>query len=83
MYSDFSVASQVGLMPHFAQTTGDTGLATSTDRVAVSDGDHFGLLSPSNPLFWFGLFMFVTVGFAGAAGSVRLGKVKLSAQAGK
>jgi hypothetical protein len=82
MFGDWSVASQVGLMPR-VQTTGDTGLAASTDRVAVSDGDRFGLFSPSNPLLWFGIFLAVTVGAAGAAGSVRLGKVKLSASAGK
>lgn len=82
MFGDFSVQSQVGLIPR-VQTQGDTGVAAPIDRVAVADGDRMGLFSPSNPLLWFGLFMAATVGLVGAAGSVRLGKVKLAASAGK
>lgn len=82
MFGDFSVQSQIGLTPR-VQTAGDTGLSAPTDRVAVSPTDRMGLFSPSNPLTWFGVFLLVTVGAAGMAGSVRLGKVKVSASAGK
>ena len=82
MLGDFSVASQIGLQPR-GQTTGDTGVAAPTGRVAVSDTDTMGLFSLRNPLTIFGIILLVTVGAAGAAGSVRLGKIKLSATAGK
>jgi hypothetical protein len=38
-----------------------------------------GLVNPANPLMWFGVVLAVTVGLAGLAGSVRLGRAKLSA----
>ncbi len=38
-----------------------------------------GLLHPDNPLFWFGAVLAVTLGAVGVAGSVRLGRAKLSA----
>ena len=82
MLGDFSVASQIGLAPR-TQTQGDTGIAAPTERAAIGDTDVMGLLSPSNPLTWFGAFLLITVGAASAAGSVRLGKLKLSASAGK
>ncbi len=82
MLGDFSVYSQVGLTPR-VQTAGDTGLAAPTDRVAVMDTDRMGLFSPSNPLLWFGAILAITVGAAGVAGSVRLGKAKIAVSAGK
>jgi hypothetical protein len=81
-FGDFSVASQIGLAPR-VQTQGDTGVANPTERSAIGDLDTMGLFSPANPLTWFAAFLLVTVGAASAAGSVRLGKIKLSATAGK
>lgn len=82
MLHDFSVASQIGLTPR-VQTQGDTGVAAPTERSAIGDTDVMGLFSPSNPLLWFGAILAVTVGAAAAAGSLRIGKIKLSASAGK
>jgi len=42
-----------------------------------------GLVDPANPLVWFGVVLLITVGAAGAAGSVRLGQAKLSASLDK
>lgn len=39
------------------------------------------LVDPRNPLMWFGVLLAVTVGFAGVAGSVRLGRAKLALDA--
>lgn len=54
-----------------AMSTGDlpTGLA--------------GLCHPDNPLFWFGAVLAVTLGAVGVAGSVRLGRAKVSASLDK
>lgn len=41
-----------------------------------------GLVDPRNPLVWVGVFMLATVGLASVAGSVRLGKAKITAQVG-
>lgn len=71
---------QVGLRP-IAPATG--GVAQPTQSAAMTDDDTIGPFSIGNPLVWFGIFMLITVGAASAAGSVRLGKVKVSAQAGK
>lgn len=81
MLGDFSVASQIGLAPR-VQAQGDTGVSAPTERAAIGDVDTMGLFSPSNPLLWFGAILAVTVGAASAAGSLRIGKVKLSASAG-
>lgn len=40
------------------------------------------LYSPSHPLFWAGAFILVTYGLIGANSAVRLGKFKVSANAG-
>jgi len=82
MLGDFSVASQIGLKP-MAPTVGDTDVAAPTARVAVFDDDNMSLISPRNPLFVLGLIIAVTVGAAAAAGSVRVGKAKISVSAGK
>lgn len=71
---------QIGLRP-IAPTTG--GVATATQGVARTDDDVIGRFSIDNPLTWLAIFALITVGAASAAGSVRLGKVKVSAQAGK
>lgn len=76
----WSVQDQIGLRP-VAPATG--GVAQSTQSVAMTDDDVIGRFSIDNPLTWLAIFALVTVGAASAAGSVRLGKVKVSAQAGK
>lgn len=77
----FSVAEQIGLHP-IAPAMGSAA-ATPTQSIARTDDDVIGPLSLGNPLVWIGLFALVTVGAASAAGSVRLGKVSVSASAGK
>lgn len=78
----WSAFSQVGLKP-MAPTTGGGNVATPTQTVAFTDDDTIGRFSIDNPLVWLGAFMLVTVGAASLAGSVRLGKVKVTASAGK
>lgn len=51
----------------------------STDNIATG---WKGLIDPNNPLVWFGAILLVTVGAAGVAGSVRLGRAKISASVG-
>jgi hypothetical protein len=60
------------------------GVAAPTQQMSTDDitSGWKGLIDPNNPLMWFGLVLLVTVGAAGAAGSVRLGKAKLSASLG-
>lgn len=77
----FSAFEQVGLRP-VAPAMGGT-VAAPTQTIARTDDDVIGPLSLGNPLVWLGLFALVTVGAASAAGSVRLGKVSVSASAGK
>ena len=57
------------------------GVAAPTARGATDDitSGWKGLLDPNNPLLWFGVLLGVTLGLAGVAGSVRLGKAKLAA----
>ena len=57
------------------------GVAAPTARSGTDDmsSGWKGLIDPHNPLFWFGVVLLVTVGAAGVAGSVRLGRAKLSA----
>jgi len=60
------------------------GTAAPTQGIAVT-GSVSGLRSlidPQNPLLWFIGLVAVTMGAAGVAGSVRLGKAKFSASAG-
>lgn len=77
----WSVTDQIGLKP-VAPAGGGT-VAAPTQSAAFTDDDTIGPFSLSNPLVWVGLFALVTVGAASVAGSVRLGKVKVSASAGK
>lgn len=58
--------------------------AAPVESPATDDirGGVRALVDPNNGLFWLGVFLAVTVGAAGAAGSVRLGKAKLSAAVG-
>lgn len=79
---EMSVYSQVGLRPGAPPQTGG-GLASTVERLAVDDGEAVSWYSPRNPLVWLGGIMAVTVGLASVAGSVRLGKAKISASVGK
>lgn len=76
----WSVTDQIGLRP-IAPATG--GVAQPTQAAAFTDDDTIGAFSINNPLVWLGIFALITVGAASAAGSVRLGKVSVSASAGK
>jgi hypothetical protein len=42
-----------------------------------------GVLSPQNPLFWFGGILAVTAGLIGLSGSARVGRAKVSASLDK
>lgn len=61
------------------------GVAAPTQAMGsgMLDGGWRSLLDPDNPLMWFGVVLLVTVGAAGVAGSIRLGKAKLSASLDK
>lgn len=79
--SGFSVYEQIGLRPVARPT--EAGLAAGVSRVAVDDEDPISWCSPRNPLVWVGGVLAVTFGLASVAGSVRLGKAKVSASVGK
>ena len=57
------------------------GVAAPTQHMATDDirSGWPGLVDPNNPLVWFGAILLVSIGAAGVAGSVRLGKAKFSA----
>lgn len=61
------------------------GVAAPTQAMGTGmlDGGWRTLLDPDNPLMWFGIVLAVTLGAAGVAGSVRLGRAKLSASLDK
>ncbi len=61
------------------------GVAAPTQQMATDDirTGVRGLVDPHNPLMWFGVVLLVTVGLAGVAGSVRLGRAKVSASVGQ
>lgn len=73
----FTAASVYGAAPAAPAVT----VAHPTQHMATDDirTGVRGLLDPNNPLLWFGAILAVTVGAAGVAGSVRLGRAKLSA----
>lgn len=79
----FSAYSQVGLRGH--PGSNGAGTRTVTSNMATADEPQTGLaalVDPHNPLVWFGAFLLITVGAASVAGSVRLGKAKVSASVG-
>jgi len=55
------------------------GVAAPTQAMGTDDirTGWRGLVDPNNPLMWFGVILLVTVGAAGVAGSVRLGRARL------
>ncbi|GAA4699836.1 hypothetical protein [Phytohabitans rumicis] len=75
----YTAASLYGSTPQAPSYTQPAPMAYTDD---LASGVR-GLLDPNNPLFWFGVVLAVTLGAAGAAGSVRLGKAKLSASIDK
>jgi hypothetical protein len=61
------------------------GVAAPTQHMATDPdiaAGWRGLVDVHNPLLWFGLFLAGTAGLIGVAGSVRVGKGKLSVSAG-
>jgi hypothetical protein len=78
----FTAESVYGMGPSTLTTA---GLAAPTETMGVDDGPTGvrSLIDPKNPLVWFGGFLLATAGFAGIAGSVRLGPARLSGSVGK
>jgi hypothetical protein len=74
---EFSAQSLYGATPQAPSY----GVAAPTQAMGTDDitAGWKGLLDPNNPLFWFGAILLVTVGAVGVAGSVRLGRAKVSA----
>lgn len=77
----FTVSEVYGVGPqapaYSAPAAPTQGMATDTVKAGWR-----ALVDPHNPLFWFGAFLLVTVGAAGAAGSVRLGRARIAAAVG-
>lgn len=65
-----------------APSYGSTAPTQAMGTDITSAGGWRGLVDPGNPLVWFGAILLVTVGAAGVAGSVRLGKATLRASVG-
>lgn len=61
------------------------GVAAPTAGMATDDiaSGWKGLFDPNNPLMWLGAILLITVGAAGVAGSVRLGRGRVSASVGQ
>jgi hypothetical protein len=81
MTSPFSAEALFGATP--VSPSMGTAAPTQVMGVDASDGGAGWLISPHNPLVWFGLFLLATVGAAGVAGSVRLGPAKIGGSVGK
>lgn len=77
----YDAVSLYGATPQAPSMQADEPMVpASTDDVASGVA---GLMDPNNPLTWFGVFLLATVGFAGIAGSARLGAARVSASLGK
>lgn len=61
------------------------GIAEPTQHMGTDDiaTGWRGLVDPHNPLMWFGVILLVTIGAAGVAGSVRLGRARIHAGVGE
>jgi hypothetical protein len=61
------------------------GVAAPTAHLGTDDmaGGLRALFDPHNPLLWLGGILALTVGFAGVAGSARVGRFRVSASAGE
>jgi hypothetical protein len=78
----FTAQSMYGAVPQAPSY----GVASPTQHMATDDitTGWKGLLDfQNNPLPWLGVVLVVTVGAASLAGSVRLGKARLSASLGQ
>lgn len=77
----FDATTLYGAAPQAPSMTADQPMVgASTDDVRTG---FKGILDPNNPLTWFGVFLAATVGFAGIAGSARIGAARVSANLGK
>lgn len=76
----YTAESVYGVQPQMPSM----GIAAPTQQMATDDlkGGIRALVDPNNPLFWLAGLVLVTMGMAGAAGSVRLGRAKVSVAAG-
>lgn len=72
----FNAANTYGAAPIAPSYQAPTSQIMAQDSIP---GGLRGVLSPHNPLFWFGAVLLATFGALGVAGSVRLGEAKLSA----
>lgn len=61
------------------------GVAAPTAHLGSDDMSSGlrALIDPHNPLVWLGGIVALTVGFAGLAGSARVGSIRVKASAGK
>lgn len=77
---DYTAQSLYGVTPQ-APSYGQ--VAAPTQHMATDDiaSGWRGLVDPRNPLMWVGVVLLITVGAAGVAGSVRLGRARLSLDA--
>jgi hypothetical protein len=77
MFGDqFSASSLYGATPQAPSY----GVAAPTAQMGTDDltAGWKGLMDPHNALFWVGVVLAVTFGAAGVAGSVRVGRAKVS-----
>lgn len=75
----YGYASSAGTAPAANTPTGGLdGLTTPSGRTAKAAS----LVSPENPLFWFGVATALTFGFAAFSTSVRVGKTGASLTVG-
>jgi hypothetical protein len=77
---EMTAANIYGTAPVFISGAPAQTALSATDNTPAG---WKGLLSPKNPLFWFGAVLLTTVGAAGLAGSVKLGPARLAASVGK
>ncbi len=77
----FDAQSVYGVTPQ----VGSYGVAAPTQQMGTDDitAGWRGLVDPNNPLMWFGVVLLITVGAAGVAGSVRLGRARIGVNAGQ
>lgn len=80
---EYSAASLYGTTPQGPSYGTSIGAPTSHMGTDDITSGWRGLVDPKNPLFWFGALLAVTFGFAGVAGSARIGRARLSAQLDK
>ena len=78
MYDARSVYGATPQTPSYGVAAPTAGMATDD----ITTGWK-GLIDPNNPLMWIGAILLVTIGAAGVAGSVRLGRGRVSASVGQ